>query len=313
MPKISVIIPTFKAEKFLNRTIKSLQSQTFMDWQAIFVIDKSPDKSAEILGKFAESDSRIIVQELDKNMGPGNARNVGLDMASGEYIMFCDTDDLLHPQTMEIALNLATQNNSDIITFRYNHAFRTQIRLMRIFGMDTDNILPYDFNQKYNVKKIKSCITNMPVLHITENRDTDLANPIIMAQAWKFLIRRDFLISNKIRFPNLYTYEDVPWLIRLMTKNPKTVITQIPLYYYYLNKRSLLHTTKRVKQVSDLLTVINVIYDEIKNISDEHVRESLKREYLCEFVKMAKRHIKRLPKSEQKTPLIKLGIVDKTY
>lgn len=94
MPKISVVVPVYKAEKYIKRSIESLLSQTFCDWECILVVDGSPDNSGKICQYYSQRDSRFktIIKE---NGGVSSARNVGLQVAIGEYITFLDSDDRL--------------------------------------------------------------------------------------------------------------------------------------------------------------------------------------------------------------------------
>ena len=118
-PKISIIIPMYNVEKYLKRCLDSVRAQTFTDFQAILVDDGSPDKSGEIAESYAALDKRFIVVHKE-NGGLSDARNVGMSKASGEYIMYLDSDDFIHPQTMEIAYSLAQRDNSDIVSFTYD-------------------------------------------------------------------------------------------------------------------------------------------------------------------------------------------------
>ena len=105
-PKISIIIPMWGVEKYLRRCLDSVKNQTFTDWTAICVDDGSPDKSGEIAEEYAAKDKRFIVVHKE-NGGLSDARNAGMPYADGEYIMYLDSDDFIHPQTMEIAYNMA--------------------------------------------------------------------------------------------------------------------------------------------------------------------------------------------------------------
>ena len=118
MPAISIIIPMYGVEKYLRRCLDSVLNQTFTDWQAICVNDGSPDKSGEIAREYAARDKRFIV--IDKeNGGLSDARNVGMQHATGDYILYLDSDDFIHPQTMEISYALAKRDGSDIVSFTY--------------------------------------------------------------------------------------------------------------------------------------------------------------------------------------------------
>ena len=92
MPKISVIVPVYKVEKYINQCIDSILAQTFSDFELILVDDGSPDKCGEICDEYANKDPRIHVIHQE-NAGQGKARNVGMDQAVGKYIIFLDSDD----------------------------------------------------------------------------------------------------------------------------------------------------------------------------------------------------------------------------
>ena len=131
MPAISIIIPVYNVEKYLRRCLDSVLNQTFSDWQAICVNDGSPDNSAEILAEYAARDSRFVVVTKE-NGGLSDARNAGMPYANGEYIMYLDSDDFIHPQTMEIAYHLAQRDKSDIVSFTYDRIYRPQLMVRHI-------------------------------------------------------------------------------------------------------------------------------------------------------------------------------------
>ncbi len=113
MIKVSVVIPVYNAEKYLRQCIESLLNQTLSDIEIIFVDDGSTDKSAEIISKYAESDSRILLLR-QKNKYAGSARNTGLDAAKGEYIIFLDADDFFDSDMLLEMYNKAVDDNADI-------------------------------------------------------------------------------------------------------------------------------------------------------------------------------------------------------
>jgi glycosyltransferase involved in cell wall biosynthesis len=94
MSTISIIIPVYNVELYLNRCIESVLSQTFTDFELILVDDGSPDNSPKMCDEIAQKDSRVVVVHK-KNGGLSSARNAGLDIAKGEYVFFIDSDDLI--------------------------------------------------------------------------------------------------------------------------------------------------------------------------------------------------------------------------
>lgn len=109
-PLVSIITPAFNSEKFIAQTIKSIQSQTYINWEMIIVDDFSWDKTASIINDLAKLDSRIQFFQLEKNSGTGIARNYALTKANGSYIAFLDSDDLWKPAKLEKQINFLLKN-----------------------------------------------------------------------------------------------------------------------------------------------------------------------------------------------------------
>ena len=143
----------YNVEKYLRRCLDSVSNQTFKDWQAICVDDGSPDKSGEIAEEYAKQDKRFVVVHKE-NGGLSDARNAGMPYATGDYIMYLDSDDFIHPQTMEIAYNLAKQNKSDIVSFTYDRFYRPQLMVYHKLGLNTDKVIPFGIKKKYDIEKI---------------------------------------------------------------------------------------------------------------------------------------------------------------
>ena len=113
-PKISVIVPVYKAEKYLHRCVDSILSQTFTDFELILVNDGSPDNSGAICDEYAQKDNRVRVFHKE-NGGVSSARNLGLDNAEGEWITFVDSDDYIEQEY----LNIPTSTEDDLLIQNY--------------------------------------------------------------------------------------------------------------------------------------------------------------------------------------------------
>lgn len=113
MPEISVIVPIFKAEAYLRDCIGSLLGQTFGDFEILLVDDGSPDRCGEICGEYAQKDSRITVLRQE-NRGQAAARNHALRYAKGNWICFVDSDDLIHPQTLQLLHRAAVESGASV-------------------------------------------------------------------------------------------------------------------------------------------------------------------------------------------------------
>ena len=118
MSKISIIVPIYNAEKFLNKCIKSILKQTFENFELILVNDGSTDKSLDICNKYAKSDKRIKVINK-KNEGSVLARKRGIKEAKGDYVIFVDADDWISINALEVINEEINNNNADVIVFNY--------------------------------------------------------------------------------------------------------------------------------------------------------------------------------------------------
>lgn len=116
MPEISIIVPVYKVEQYLSRCVESILAQTFTDFELILVDDGSPDRCPQICDEYSKRDKRIRVIHK-KNGGVSDARNIGIDVATGEFIAFVDSDDWLVNDIYEYALNIQKQYNADIVEF----------------------------------------------------------------------------------------------------------------------------------------------------------------------------------------------------
>jgi teichuronic acid biosynthesis glycosyltransferase TuaG len=109
---VSIITPSFNSEKFIAETIKSVQNQTFQNWEMIIVDDCSTDQTVSIIEQFVTNDDRIHLFQLDKNSGAGIARDLALSKAKGDYIAFLDADDLWKPLKLEKQLQFLKENQT---------------------------------------------------------------------------------------------------------------------------------------------------------------------------------------------------------
>ncbi|MBR6752385.1 MAG: glycosyltransferase [Alphaproteobacteria bacterium] len=211
-PKISIIIPMYGVEKYLPRCLDSVLAQTFTDWQAVLVDDGSPDKSGEIAENYAARDKRFVVVHKE-NGGLSDARNAGMPYANGEYIMYLDSDDFIHPQTMEIAYSLAQENNSDIVSFTYDRFYRPQLMVYHKLGFDTDNVVPRGIKKRYDIHKIKSKTVSDVYEYATDSAHNAFRKNrkwlIKHCQVWKNMYRRSLVAD--IPFIKGILFEDFPW------------------------------------------------------------------------------------------------------
>ena len=148
MPKVSVIVPVYKVEQYIRECLDSIKNQTFTDWECLLIDDGSPDDSGRICDEYAAKDCRFKVLHKP-NGGVSSARNLGLDKACGEWVMFVDADDVIAPNTIEVCVRECIENKLDLVQFSFTR--------IKSFGTnDSEKPAPlaleeYIKEQKYNV------------------------------------------------------------------------------------------------------------------------------------------------------------------
>ena len=210
-PQISVIVPIFNTAEYLHKCIYSIRNQSYKNLEIILVNDGSTDNSLDICNKFAENDKRIII--IDKeNGGVSSARNAGLDIASGDYIGFVDSDDYINPDMYRQLIEASLENDADIAECGYK-------------------VIKEDFN------------TSLPVLFVNDViiGNYECSKSFLIGQNtknanWNKLYRRT--IFDGIRFPK-YSYTEDFWVNAKAFYQCQRKVTIKDCYYYYLkHKRS---------------------------------------------------------------------------
>ncbi|MBP3615593.1 MAG: glycosyltransferase [Alphaproteobacteria bacterium] len=193
MSSISIIMPVYNREKFLDRSVGSLISQTFKDIEIILVDDGSVDNSGKILDNFAKQDSRVKVFH-QKNSGPATARNVGLDNATGEYIMFCDSDDAYEPNMCEVMYKTICEKRADLILCSAKNEYGTEL---------------------YKFKKNLSIV--------------DVFSDVVL---WNKIFKKSLIDKYNIRFPDGYLSDDDYFTFVYACVSKKYYFTNKVSYFY---------------------------------------------------------------------------------
>ena len=213
MVGISVIIPVFNCEKYLDICITSVLMQSYQDYEIICIDDKSTDDSLTILKKYAKNDNRIKILTNDVNKGPGYCRNKGVDVAEGRYIFFLDSDDWINEETLEVLYNRCENDKLDFIMFKYFVYYDDK----NIFGHEPyyDMIYMDEYSNK-----------------IFNHWDLDPRDVFRLPLGpCNKLYKKSFLDDNNIRFPsgNLI-YEDNPFFFKIITLAKKISVMNMYLY-----------------------------------------------------------------------------------
>ena len=299
MPAISVIIPVYNVEKYLRRCLDSVLNQTFSDWEAICVNDGSPDGCAAILSEYAARDARFKIVNKP-NGGLSDARNAGMAVATGDYILYLDSDDFIHPQTMEITYALARRDNSDIVSFTYDRIYRPQLMVRHVLGLNTDSVVPGRMHKRYNPACVKTLVTDDVYKYATE-RAHNAFNPrrkwlIKHCQVWKNLYRRSLIADTP--FIKGILFEDFPWWSAIMLKNPRVTIAPLPLYFYVPNFGGIVLSAKQLRIMQSLCTGIQQSYELYKERATPYQMDMWSRKFRWYFIKWAYCKIKYLDNAD---------------
>lgn len=219
IPRVSIIIPVYNCEQYLERCLDSVFSQTYQDFDVIAVNDGSTDSSLAILKRAAKKHRNLTVID-QKNHGQGYTRNRQLDTASGEYILFVDSDDFLEPLTLELAITRADNDKSDFVHFDW-----------KLTSNDPDR--PHAF-----VYRNAEPFAHKDELIGAECEEMLGANTFYTVAN---LYRRSFLNQHNIRYDEGYIYEDVIFMVKAVSSANKISLIQSPLYNV---QRNLTSTTR---------------------------------------------------------------------
>lgn len=216
MPKISIIVPVYDAEKYLHRCLDSILSQAFTDWECVLVDDGSKDRSGTICDEYAQKDNRIKVIHKE-NGGVSSARQAGLEAVKGEFVIHADSDDWLAPNMLEELVTHQNKTGADFIVF--------------------------DFFRVTNGQQLRICqrpqaLDNVQVLK-------DIISGHLYACCWNKLVRRSLIVKYGASFPQGINLGEDKCFLASLLKNPVSVsFLPEPLYYYdaTTNNNSLVRT-----------------------------------------------------------------------
>lgn len=254
MPSVDIIVPVYNVLPYLRRCLDSIIAQTFGQWRAICVDDGSTDGCAEILDSYASRDSRFLVIHK-RNGGLSDARNAGIRYSDSEYVMFVDSDDFIHPQTLEIAVGLARRDGSDLVCWYRDANYRNfQLKLCRWLGMDPKTVRPWGMGRRYDINSVRTFRTDNLIEHCTDWNNAPHYGTVKHCYVWRHLFRRE-IVSDVSFIKGIY-YEDIPWWSELLLKPMKATVTDLPLYYYYNNMASISRNTSRIRKAEDILSGI---------------------------------------------------------
>lgn len=215
MVKISVIMPVYKVEKFVGKTIESILNQTLTDFEFFAIDDGSPDNSGKICDDYAKKDTRIKVIHKE-NGGAPEARNVAIEQATGKYMYFIDSDDWIEKDMLQTMYDLAEKNSADLVVTGF---------CMEYF--EKDRYVTYKNQIEDIVYKDKE--------DFRENAYKYLNNSIL-SLPWNKLYSSDIIKKENIRFPNT-KWDDHHFNMDYLMNVEKVVMSSITMYHWYRSRK----------------------------------------------------------------------------
>lgn len=215
IPKASIILPCYNVEKYIARSIETVLAQTFTDFELLVIIDGSPDSSKQIAEKYAQKDNRIKVYEKP-NGGLSDARNYGLERATGEYIYFMDSDDWIEPDLLADNLKIIEEEMLDLVIFGY---------------------IQDDENQAGDVINSKAVVPENKTFRKSDGSLTVDEHLLgLLGYAWNKIYRKSFLDKHNLRFEKgTSLVEDILFNTQVYIKTDR-LRTIDKAYYHYLNR-----------------------------------------------------------------------------
>ena len=233
---ISVIIPVYNVENYLDDCLQSVLNQTYTDLEIICIDDYSTDSSLELLEYYGRLDNRIKILKNNKNKGLGYCRNKGLKYAKGKYILFLDSDDWIGLKTIETLYNISEKKQLELLMFKAinfddekNIFYRTEYYSMTPLDKYTNKIFNYD---DLNSNELLSLVVS----------------------AWNKLYLKSFLCENDLKFPIGLIHEDNPFFYELLSKVHR--MSLINEYLYKRRRRAESITTNNNEIVLDAIPIM---------------------------------------------------------
>ncbi|AVP64060.1 glycosyltransferase family 2 protein [Clostridium botulinum] len=255
MPLLSIIIPVYNVENYLEECLNSILDQGFSDYEVILVNDASTDSSGIICNHYSKKYSNFKVIHLEANSLLGAARNIGLKNAKGYYVHFCDADDYYISDSLKSVAEELNNNATDIIIGHFT------------CKPEKGAFVCSDMN--LNFKNHKSIYSSELLQHY-------ICNENFMGTAWRFIVKREFLLKNKIYFVEGYFAEDEEWFPKILCSTNKFYEIKKPFYCYRSRKigsitsqKTYLHSKSQLKAIINLLKFLSE--KKLKNIEKEFI------------------------------------------
>lgn len=240
---ISIIVPVYKTAQYLPKCLDSIIRQTYKNLEIIVVDDGSPDNSYRICQEYAKIDDRIkIIQQ--KNSGVSKARNNALNVCSGDYIGFVDSDDFIDEDMYEHLLNLIKENNGDIAICNYT--------FIDTYGNKEDPMVSISNVPNYKVFDTKNATEE--IMKIKDN--------LFVGHVWDKLFKKDS-IKELFFLEDIHCYEDLIFVYEAFKKSNSIIFSNESKYSYVLSETSISHRDFSPKYFT-AIEAVKLLYDDMK-------------------------------------------------
>ncbi|AYG68750.1 MULTISPECIES: glycosyltransferase family 2 protein [unclassified Rhizobium] len=252
VPKVSIVVPIFKTEKYLDRCLTSILHQSFSDFEVLCIDDKSPDESWKIVEDFARRDARVRLIRHEQNLGLGGARNTGIRAAKAPYVMGVDSDDYIHPKMVEDLYACAVKTGADVVECGYAEVDEQGAELS-IYAPRRDPM---------------------------EIRDTSNIFSITRFAFWNKLYRRGLFWDENVWFPNKLYYEDLATVPRILARS--SLIAYVgDVRYHYVQRSGSITNLINEKSILDYIKILDILLQDLNEtgkieLQRQHFRETIK-------------------------------------
>ena len=242
--KVSVVVPAYNVEKYIKKSLDSILNQTLRELEIICVNDGSTDNTKKILEEYAEKDNRIKIINKE-NGGLSSARNVGMQVAIGEYLGFVDSDDWIEPQMYEKLYEKAKADNSEMVicsVYKYDDKAKQVVNDDKYYTL---GYFPDEyFKSPFNHNETKDFLLQIPVM------------------AWNKIYKRDFIEQKGAQFPEGFIFEDGPFFFLIYFDMKRVSLVREQLYYYRVNRPHSI-IDKGGKNYVDIIHITELLYKEM--------------------------------------------------
>ncbi|TCT14028.1 glycosyl transferase family 2 [Natranaerovirga pectinivora] len=250
---ISVIIPMYNTESYIEECIQSLMDQTYINFEVFIIDDGSTDKSFQIAADKIKSDKRFNLIKQD-NMGASTARNKGIMMSKGFFLYFLDSDDYIHKTTFEKCMREFEEKKVDLVIF---DAICIVDKVYLNKKQEKYEEKMSNFYDRSSIPQFKNVIMVNDFLRISFLENKFRGNSVL------YMIKRNIITKNNIMFNEKITYyEDVLFLYKVIKHIKKVKYLSHKFYYRRLTGNSLMTSNKNIEIVNDVIQCIDLIRSE---------------------------------------------------